>query len=112
MIANESFSDSLYADQTHIAERELSAFIKAVTQLFGSEEAGISVRDWLDESELMDSPPLSTTRDWRAITVAASARLAVRLEAARQQSGNSRPADAKVVESIPSSNSFVLKLVV
>jgi hypothetical protein len=68
--------------QMHIAERELSAFIRAVTQLFGSEEARLSAEDWLDESELMDSPPLSTSRNWRAVTIAASARLANRLAVA------------------------------
>src|SRR5258708_33643157 len=77
--SQEQFCNSTYADQMHIAERELSAFIGAVTQLFGPEEAKLSAEDWLDESELMDSPPRSTSRDWRAVTVAASARLANRL---------------------------------
>jgi hypothetical protein len=40
-----------------IAERELFAFIGAVTQLFGPEEAKLSAEDWLDASELMDSSP-------------------------------------------------------
>ena len=75
----ESFCNTTYADQMHIAERELSAFIGAVSQLFGPEEATLSAEDWLDESELMDSPPLSTSRNWRAVTIAASARLANRL---------------------------------
>jgi len=69
----------------HMAERELSAFISAVTQLFGPEEAKLSVEDWLDESELVDSPPRSTSRDWRAVSVAASARLAKRLTVAQHQ---------------------------
>jgi hypothetical protein len=47
--------------------------------MFGSEQARLAAGDWLDESELMDSPPRSTSRDWRAVTVAASARLADRL---------------------------------
>ena len=62
----------------HLAERELASFIGAVTELFGPEQAGLCADDWLDESELMDSPPRSTSRDWRAVTVAASARLANR----------------------------------
>lgn len=74
--------DSNYADQVHMAERELSAFIRAVTQLYGSEEARLAAEDWLDESELMDSPPLSTNRNWRAVTIAASARLASQLATA------------------------------
>lgn len=79
MYTKELFSDSTYADQVHLAEGELSAFIRAVTELFGSKQAKFSTEDWLDESELMDSPPRSTSRDWRAVTVAASARLASRL---------------------------------
>ena len=81
----DSFSDLIYADQVHEAERELSAFVGAVSQLFGPDHARASAEDWLDESELMDSPPRSESRDWRAITVAASARLANRLNIARLQ---------------------------
>jgi hypothetical protein len=76
----ELFSAPVYEQQTHMAERELSAFIGAVTELFGSEQARASA-DWLDESELTDSSPLSTERNWRAVTIAASARLAARLKA-------------------------------
>ncbi len=83
------------AAEMDIAERELSAFISAVTQLFGPEEAKLSAEDWLDESELMDSPPLSTNRNWRAVTIAASARLAIRLAIA-QHRGPSRCIDARV----------------
>jgi len=75
MNTEETFDNSTYADQMHMAERELSAFIRAVTELFGQEQAKLSTEDWLDESELMDSPPRSTSRDWRAVTVAASARV-------------------------------------
>lgn len=83
MNSDESFDNSIYADQIHMAERELASFIGAVTELFGPEQARLSAGDWVEESELMDSPPRSTSRDWRAITVAASARLASRLTVAR-----------------------------
>ena len=76
----DTFSDSIYEEQTHLAERELSAFISAVTKLYGPEQARISAEDWLEESELMDSPPRSEERDWRAVTIAASARLANRVK--------------------------------
>jgi hypothetical protein len=79
MSQSESFSNALYTDQIHLAERELSAFIAAVAELFGPEQARLSAEDWLDESELMDSSHRSTSRDWRTVTVAASARLASRL---------------------------------
>ena len=76
MDKEESFRNSTCEDQINMAERELSAFIRAVTELFGPEQAKLSTEDWLDESELMDSPPRATSRDWRVVTVAASARLA------------------------------------
>jgi hypothetical protein len=78
---SDRFSDSVYIDQTHIAERELFAFVNAVTELFGPDQARIAAEDWLEESELMDVPPRSTIRDWRSVTIAASARLAARIDA-------------------------------
>ena len=108
MITNESFSESLYENETRLAELELSAFVGAVTELFGSEQARVSARDWLDESDVMDSPPLSTARDWRAVTVAASARLAYRLNGEHQQQS---PSNKTKVVPMPSSNSLS-KLVV
>jgi hypothetical protein len=56
MNTEESFSDSAYADKIHMAEGELSAFIVVVTELFGPEQARLSTADWLDESEVVDSP--------------------------------------------------------
>lgn len=76
------FSDSVYDDQTHVAERELSAFVNAVTELFGPEQARVAAEDWLEESDLVDDPPRSMIRDWRSVTIAASARLATRIDAA------------------------------
>ena len=80
------FSNSTYEEQTHLAERELSSFMAAVKELYGPEEASLSANDWLDESELMDSPPRSEIRDWRAVTIAASARLASRVRVRTQRS--------------------------
>jgi hypothetical protein len=79
----ESFSNSTYEEQTHLAERELSSFVAAVTKLFGPDEAKVAADDWLDESDVMDSPPRSEARDWRSVTIAASARLADRVDTAR-----------------------------
>jgi hypothetical protein len=64
------------ADLVTMAERELSAFIRAVTELFGSEQARLSAEEWLDELASMDCLPGLTSRDWRAVTIAALARLA------------------------------------
>jgi hypothetical protein len=62
-----------------LAEREFSAFISAVKELLIPDQAQLSAVDWLDELELMDGQPGSTRRPWRAVTIAASARLANRL---------------------------------
>jgi hypothetical protein len=110
--AKESFSNSTYADQMHIAERELSAFISAVTESVGPEQARLSAEDWLEESESIDSPPRSTIRDWRAVTVAASVRLANRLSAAlHHRTPLLCSTDTKVLP-IPSSNCFASRLLV
>jgi hypothetical protein len=65
---------------TTMAERELSAFFKAITQLFGLEQAQLSAEDWLRELIETDSLPASP-RDWRLITAKASIRLAGRVRA-------------------------------
>ena len=79
MNTEETFSNSAYEDEIHVAERELAAFLSAVTNSYGPEQAHLAATDWLDEAEQMDSPPRSTCREWRAVTIAASARLAKRL---------------------------------
>lgn len=78
---SESFSSAVYEEQTYAAERELSSFLAAVRESYGQEQASLAVVDWLDESELMDSPPRSEPREWRSVTIAASARLARRVSA-------------------------------
>jgi hypothetical protein len=80
-----------YAAEMGIAERELSAFIGAVTELFGPEEAKLAAQDWLHESELMDSlPRAATSRNWRAVTMAASVRLANRQAVAQHRRSDHR----------------------
>jgi len=105
MMRSEGFSDLLNADQIRLAEHELSAFVAAVTELFGPEQARLCAEDWLDEAELMANPPRSTSRDWRTVTIAASARLATRVNVAlhHQISLGTSTADTKV-SPIPSSN--------
>ena len=62
------------ADLMTMAERELSAFFSAVTQLFGSEQADLSADDWLHELSEIGSLPTSA-REWRLITAKVSTRL-------------------------------------
>ena len=102
MDKEESFGNSTCEDQVNMAERELSAFMLAVTELFGPEQARLSTEDWLDESELMDSPPRANSRDWRAVTVAASARLANRGTLARDHRKLTASTDTKVSPILPS----------
>ena len=61
-------------DLAMMAERELSAFFNAVTQLFGSEQAELSAEDWLHELIESDGLPASA-REWRLITAKVSTRL-------------------------------------
>src|SRR5947209_65936 len=86
MNEQESFSDSIYEEQTRMAERELSSFISAVTELYGPAEARLSKNDWLEEFESIYSAPIPTGRTWRSVTIAASARLAGRLSLVFDQS--------------------------
>ncbi len=79
-----------YAAEMDVAERELSAFIGSVSRRFGPGEAKLAARDWLQEAELMDSPPRSTSRNWRSVTTAASARLASRLGVAQHRRSDGR----------------------
>jgi hypothetical protein len=67
-------------DLMTMAERELSAFFNAVKQLFGSEQAELSAKDWLRELIEIDGLPASA-REWRLITAKVSTRLASRVSA-------------------------------
>jgi hypothetical protein len=58
-----------------LAEKELSAFIRAVDKLFGAEQARQSALDWIEELGGMDWPSGESVPDWRRATVGASARL-------------------------------------
>jgi hypothetical protein len=64
-----------------LAKKELSAFIRAVDQLFGAEQARQSALDWIEELERMDWPSGESIPDWRRATVGASARLGALLSA-------------------------------
>jgi hypothetical protein len=96
MDKEESFRNSTCEDQINMAERELSAFIRAVTELFGPEQARLSIEDWLNQSELMDSPHRATRKEWRAAAMAASARLANRETLALDHRAIAKSTDTKV----------------
>ena len=111
MYQEKSFSNSACEERIKMAERELSAFVRAVNELFGPEQARLSTEDWLDELELKDMLPRATSRDWRAVTVAASARLANRGTLARDHRRLAKSTDTQV-SPIPSSNCFESALLV
>ena len=73
-------SSARCADLMTMAERELSAFFNAVTQLFDSEQAELSAEDWLQELIEIDELPTSGPK-WRSITAKVSTRLASRVRA-------------------------------
>jgi len=75
--SNRDFTTPGCRDFATMAERELSAFFRAVTKLFGSEQAEMSAEDWLSESDGLPS----SIREWRGITAKASSRLASRVNA-------------------------------
>jgi hypothetical protein len=78
-------SDFPCPDLMSRAERELSAFFKAVTQLFGKEQAEISADDWLQELIEADGLPAST-RELKWITAKVTTRLASRVGASSSPS--------------------------
>ena len=58
-----------------LAERELSAFIIAVNQLFGAEQASQAGHIWIEELERTDWPSEPPVIDWRKVTIMAAGRL-------------------------------------
>jgi hypothetical protein len=57
------------------AERELSAFVAAVDQLFDAEQERMAAKNWIEELERTDWPSGASVIDWRKVTIAAAARL-------------------------------------
>jgi hypothetical protein len=77
--------------------RGLGAFMRAVTELFGPEQARVAAEDWVDELEFVDILPEPAGRDWRSVAIAAAARLAKRLNVdADRRTPRDTPADTKV----------------
>ena len=72
--------DPSCTDLMTMAEQELSAFFRAVTELFGPEQAEVSAEDWLHELRASSVLPAST-RQWRRLTAKVTARLASRVNA-------------------------------
>jgi hypothetical protein len=73
-------SDHPCPDLMTMAEREMSAFFNAVTEVFGPEQAELSAKDWLRELIEIDGLPTSA-REWRLITAKVLTRLATGMNA-------------------------------
>ena len=58
------------------AEKELSAFVTAVNQLFDAEQGLKAGNNWIEELERTDWPSGASVIDWRKLTIAAAAKLA------------------------------------
>ncbi len=63
------------AQHLALAERALSAFVTAVHQLFGAEQASRAADSWIEELERTDWPSEAPVIDWRKVTIAAAGRL-------------------------------------
>jgi len=79
-VSNESIGvadqeGQLMAQQLALADRELSAFVTAVHQLFGAEQASRAADSWIEELEQTDWPSEAPVIDWRKVTIAAARRL-------------------------------------
>ena len=61
------------------AERELAAFIRSVTELFGVQQARAATEDWLEAVALLDCDLPRSSNSWRLITIAATTRFVRRL---------------------------------
>ena len=78
-MSNESISvidqEGSMAQLLSSAERELSAFVAAVNQVFGAEQGRKAAKNWTEELVRMDWPSEASVIDWRKVTIAAAARL-------------------------------------
>jgi hypothetical protein len=73
---------STFGDLTAAAERELGAFLNAVTDLYGADQARLAAEDWILELETMDLVPELSPSVWRTLTIGSASRLAERLNTA------------------------------
>jgi hypothetical protein len=101
---DKSFNSSTVINAMTIAERELAAYVGAVTEFFGSDQARLAAEDWLEELESVESLPGTTTRDWRLITTAVLPRLANRLTLGLHHRAQLFAASATKALPLPSSN--------
>jgi hypothetical protein len=93
LVTNMRFNDDNSACYTPMtmAELEFVTFTHSVAAMFGNTQARLAAEDWLNEVASSDSVPEPMSYEWRLITVAALARLAIRLTVELQHSNTSLP---------------------
>jgi|HubBroStandDraft_2_1064218.scaffolds.fasta_scaffold1815213_2 hypothetical protein len=69
-------------DLISMAELEFVRFTRAVTDMFGAAQATLAAEDWLNELASKDCMPEPMSQEWRLVTVAALARLTIRMTVA------------------------------
>jgi hypothetical protein len=81
-MSNESISvidqEGSMAQLLASAEKELSAHVTVVNQLFGAEQGRKATKTWLEELERTNWPRGAKVIDLRMVTIAAAARLVSR----------------------------------
>jgi hypothetical protein len=78
-VTSNSNRKSNVRDLTAAAERELGAFVSAVTDLYGGAQARLAAEDWILALEMMDVAPELPSHVWRTLTIISASRLAERL---------------------------------
>ncbi len=63
------------ADLVSSGERELAAFISAVKDLYGAEQARLAAKEWIGAIPLIDCYSTSPARTWRMVTITVMTRL-------------------------------------
>ena len=62
-----------------MAARELGAFMSAVAELYGPDQARIAAEDWIRALESRSEVFSFTTGEWRKLTIVAASQLATRV---------------------------------
>ena len=73
------YHNSACNDPMSMAEYEFATFTKAVSAMFGTAQATQAAEDWMNELASRDRMPEATSPEWRLITLAALARLTIRM---------------------------------
>lgn len=92
------------SDLKTMATLEFITLTRVVGELFGPEEAKRCAEDWLDELASRDSLPGHRACEWRLVTVAALARLTIRMTVDLQHTSTTNVLINTKVLATPSSN--------